>query len=248
MLNEVDALSDQLGNYMTKTLLAMNKTWNGPPVAPHFQVFPKKRNLNDEGNPVIRVSEQESKVVAGIWLRHHHKPFSVETPTTEAYSQKGETDQSALTDITVYKDDGVSRLLNIELKALQPGEEAFRKDLEKLLREKVEGMWFHTLESADMSSWKAIGGKLWSSYLSLVSDEHPLCQKAMKRPKHAVRFRFVVLDPPKKPLDPAQAKDFVIRFGQWKEDLEERFPWETFKPKPKKTRVVAATKATASAK
>ena len=212
---DVDALADQLGKYMTKTLLGMWKTWNTTPVPPQFQVFPKKRNPDDEENPIIRVSEQESKVIAGIWLRRHHKPFSIETPTNEPYSFRGARGQSALTDVTVYERDGVTRLLNIELKAHQPEEESFRKDLEKLLREEVEGMWFHTLETADDSSWRALKRKLRNSYTALASD--PNCADALINPTHVVRFNFVV-------MKTGEVRKGTVRFDGWDDGLEGLFP------------------------
>jgi len=207
----VDQLADALGEHLRESLLRMREAWEDQSVPPGFLVFPTKRN------EACRVSEQESKIIAADWLRREQYPFSIETPTGEVFRQRGAKDLSALTDVTVYSHGraGLGRILNIELKAHQPNRESFRKDLEKLLREGVDGMWFHTLESADGASWTAIGRKLWWSYRTLSAD--PKCRRAFQEQKHAVRFKFLV-------LRSGEMDCFTVRFAHWKADLGERFP------------------------
>jgi hypothetical protein len=104
-------------------------------------IFPVKRS------DIVRVSEQESKILLCQVLETTPWFYSVETPTRETYMQSGTHAMSARVDVTVYASRLASdRLLNIELKAGVPSVENFRKDFEKLIREGVNGLWFHTLE------------------------------------------------------------------------------------------------------
>jgi hypothetical protein len=124
------------------------------PVTTHL-IFPKKRK------DVTRVSEQESRILVAQLLEARGVYFSVETPTGETYRMRGQRELSARTDVTAYGPGGVDdRQLNIELKAGNPGIEIFRKDLEKLLRERVQGLWFHTLTNANGRTWSALEAKI----------------------------------------------------------------------------------------
>jgi len=82
--------------------------------------------------------------------------YSVEAPTTKAYQFSGETPLSAQTDLAVYDERGI-RICNVEFKAKGVSLSAQRhfhiyKDMQKLLREPVWGLWFHLLESTDNST------------------------------------------------------------------------------------------------
>lgn len=104
-------------------------------------IFPFKRT------DIVRVSEQESKVLLCQVLERSPWFYSVETPTRETYMQSGISALSARVDVTVYGSrSAADRILNVELKAGVPPTESFRKDFEKLVREAVNGLWFHTLE------------------------------------------------------------------------------------------------------
>jgi hypothetical protein len=109
----------------------------------HGLVFPRKRDGS------LRISEQEPK---HLFLQHAQADkrfcYSVETPTTQTYRQKGTSDMSARVDLTLLGQPGQPRV-NIELKAHNCGIENIRKDLEKLIREDTTGVWFHTLERGD---------------------------------------------------------------------------------------------------
>jgi hypothetical protein len=132
------------------------------PVTTHL-IFPKKRK------DVTRVSEQESRILVAQLLEARGVYFSVETPTGETYRQRGQRELSARTDVTAYGPGGVDdRQLNIELKAGNPGIEIFRKDLEKLLRERVQGLWFHTLTNANGRTWSALEAKICAALDLLV--------------------------------------------------------------------------------
>jgi len=109
----------------------------------HGLVFPRKRD------GLRRISEQESK---HLFLQHVRADkrfcYSIETPTTQTYRQKGTSDMSARIDLTLVGGAG-QPCVNIELKAHNCGIEGIRKDLEKLVREDAIGIWFHTLERGD---------------------------------------------------------------------------------------------------
>ena len=107
------------------------------------------------------VSEQEAKILMTQLLEERETDFSTETPTKELYVWKeGAAGQSALTDVTAYRSKDPrpkNRSWNIELKE---GQKSFDHDVEKLLREMVEGIWFHTLAKATESSWNGIKNKI----------------------------------------------------------------------------------------
>ncbi len=103
-------------------------------------VFPQKRDGS------TRISEQEAK---HLFLQHLKADmrfrYSVETPTTQTYRQKGASDMSARIDLTLVG-HSAEPCVNVEFKAHNCGIENIRKDLEKLVREDTLGVWFHTLE------------------------------------------------------------------------------------------------------
>ena len=136
-----------------------------------------------------RVSEQESKILMTQWLEHHGASYSIETPTAQQYQQSGQAEMSGRIDITVYGSRSPEdRALNIELKAGTATLEAFRKDFEKLLREEVSGLWFHTLSSASESAWRVLEEKMTEALkrLSIHADSA----------SHCIAFAFCVLDEP----------------------------------------------------
>jgi len=110
---------------------------------------------------VARVSEQESRVLLCQLLEQSGLYYSVETPTREKYTQSGSYDLSGRVDVTVYSSrSATDRLLNVELKAGTPPMEAFRKDFEKLTREGIEGLWFHTLAAAGSRTVENLTAKM----------------------------------------------------------------------------------------
>lgn len=140
---------------------------------------------NREGS--IRVSEQESKILLSQVFERLGIYYSIETPTRETYIQSGKTPLSARIDITVYaQHDPTSRNLNIELKVGNPPVESFRKDFEKLIREKVNGLWFHTLVSASDRTWQGIFDKVRESFRLV--DKHAVSVN------HKLDFAFCVIN------------------------------------------------------
>lgn len=108
-------------------------------------VFPELRNGE------MRISEQEARLLWCTMLQDTSYYYSVEAPTRETYVQMGSKPQSARTDVALYRlsENGLKRIANIEFKAHNATPEQIRKDVEKLLREKITGNWFHLLSAAD---------------------------------------------------------------------------------------------------
>jgi hypothetical protein len=123
-------------------------------------VFPRKRD------GTIRISEQESKTLFLYRVLSERRfCLSVEVPTEQTYRQKGARDMSARVDISLLRGN-MRRCAHIEFKAHNCKSEDIRKDLEKLVREKSTGMWFHALENADRGTIKSLirkFGKAWES-------------------------------------------------------------------------------------
>lgn len=146
-----------------------------------YLILPIKRDGS------TRFSEQESKILLSQVCERRGLYYSIETPTRETYIQSGTTALSARIDITVYaQPDQTSRNLNIELKAGNPPIESFRKDLEKLIREKLNGLWFHTLVSASEMTWQGIFDKVRESFRLI--DKHAVSAN------HKLDFAFCVIN------------------------------------------------------
>jgi hypothetical protein len=123
-----------------------------PSSAPSL-VFPAKRPRKS-GAAGVRVSEAEARTLFAIALSQRSVPFAIEVPTGQQYSFKGATPMSARIDLVAYGPLGDStgalrRSLGIEFKAHNPPPESIGKDLEKLMREGHDGLWFHVLHNID---------------------------------------------------------------------------------------------------
>jgi hypothetical protein len=136
-------LEQYLQELMSKVCTDLARTYEWEQPSEYGLIFPAKRDGS------VRVSEQETKL---LFVQHltvdKRFLFSVETPTIETYRQKGKKSISGRVDLTLF---GLDRkpVAHIELKAHSCTVEAVRKDLEKLLRERTAGMWFHTLHRAN---------------------------------------------------------------------------------------------------
>lgn len=150
---------------------------------PHRLIYPQKR----QGG--ARVSEQESKVLFCQYLDSSQYFYSVETPTAETYIQKGSTALSARIDLTLHdtRHGRLRRLLNIELKAHNCTGESIRKDVEKLIREKADGIWFHTLEKADRATFESLFSKFALAFQKL--------KRHYETSERDYLFVFCTLDP-----------------------------------------------------
>ena len=110
-------------------------------------VFPQYRNKR------LRVSEQEARFAFVEALAQGPLRYSVEAPTSKCYSFRGKKPRSASSDLQLHSmnEKGVC---NVEFKASGVSLSAqdnfpIYKDVQKILREPVWGLWFHLLERVD---------------------------------------------------------------------------------------------------
>ena len=113
-------------------------------------VFPQYRDGR------LRVSEQEARFAFIEALCQGPLRYSVEAPTSKLYSFTGTRALSAMTDLQVH-DENETGICNVEFKAKGVSSSAqnnlpIYKDVQKLMREPVWGLWFHLLESIDNST------------------------------------------------------------------------------------------------
>ena len=165
-------------------------------------VFPRRRLGRDAE---VRISEQESKILFAEWLTSERRVYSVETPTFLQYGRGGAGNM----DMTVYDSHArLGRDLNIELKAHQPTPASCRNDMDKLLREEPEGLWFVTLESANKRTWEVLEEKLRDAFTDL-NPSPPMDTK--------INFAFCA-------IRPRLLRRFSIDFnGDWGEQLGDGF-------------------------
>ena len=113
-------------------------------------VFPQYRDGR------LRVSEQEARFAFIEALSQGPLRYSVEAPTSKLYSFSGTRALSAMTDLQVHHESEIG-ICNVEFKAKGVSSSAqnnfpIYKDVKKLMREPVWGLWFHLLESIDSST------------------------------------------------------------------------------------------------
>lgn len=113
-------------------------------------LFPKYRNNG------LRVSEQEARFAFVEGLYSGPLLYAVEAPTSKKYTFKGKSSLSAQTDLAIH-DVTEARICNVEFKAkgVSPSAKShfqIYKDLQKLLREPLWGLWFHLLETVNNST------------------------------------------------------------------------------------------------
>lgn len=162
--------------------------------------FPPYRDLT------IRVSEQEARLCfAWIIEKETDYRYSVETPTQKTYQLSGKSGLSARSDMSIWSRDGIEKLCNIEFKAHNARKESIDKDIEKLVREEIAGIWFQVFRNADEKTFPTFTKKL----------EDSLIKYAKFRQKNII-FAICVLDqkvgmygtlPPDKE-SPEKIKDF----------------------------------------
>lgn len=114
-----------------------------------------------------RISEQEARFcfAAAVERRTEYR-YSVETPTLETYSfTDGGGKISAQTDLTLWDLDGKIKKFDIEFKAHNPEPKSIEKDIEKLVREKTDGVWFHLFKNIDQGTFPALAGKFEEALL-----------------------------------------------------------------------------------
>ena len=145
----------------------------------------------------VRVSEQESKVLLCQLLEEKRFFYSVETPTKNKFAfapppldpLRVPRQLSARTDVTIHSDrrDAKDRLLAVELKAGLAPTASFQKDFEKLIRERVPGLWFHTLSRGGQRRLASLADNMaraWSGVTS-IAEGHG----------HRITFALCILSP-----------------------------------------------------
>ncbi|MCP4285155.1 MAG: hypothetical protein GY792_11990 [Gammaproteobacteria bacterium] len=133
-------------------------------------IFPELRTGD------IRISEQEARLLWCTMLQDTSYYYAVEAPTVETYIQSGTRPISARTDLALYQllDSGLQRVANIEFKAHNATPEQIMKDIEKLIREKITGNWFHLLSAANAATIPRLFEKFVAAFTacsSLVSHD-----------------------------------------------------------------------------
>ena len=132
-------------------------------------LFPRYRKKEDGTKGDLRVSEQEARFAfVEALCEEGNFRYSVETPTEKLYQFTSENEISAQTDLTVCGLGTRCRLCNVEFKkggwsikgTVSNGSREsnksnvfpIHKDVQKLMREPVWGLWYHLLESTDNST------------------------------------------------------------------------------------------------
>jgi len=173
-------------------------------------IFPKIRNPKYP----IRISEQESKIIFCQLLERSPWHYSVETPTEQTYQQKGKEPLSARTDISLYRTSSLdTKIVNIELKAKSTLPEHFRKDFEKLIRDGLDGVWFHTLKSQNSKTMPKIFNKIIQAFDDL--------KKYFKESEKSILFTFCILDEPNNLIH--KEVQFKGSADKWMEDIKTIF-------------------------
>ena len=123
-------------------------------LSPHL-IFPEKRDRN------VRISEQEARILYCHQLNATQYYYSIETPTQDVYQQTGTSPISASSDVSLYVHTGQAfqKMINVEFKAHNVPVENIRKDIEKLIKERIAGNWFHTLKNVDSGTLPSLFGK-----------------------------------------------------------------------------------------
>jgi len=123
-------------------------------------IFPNYRDSR------IRVSEQEARFCfASIIENNTDCRYSIETPTQKTYLLTGSYGLSAQSDMSIWSSDGTEKLYNIEFKAHNATKESIKKDIQKLVKEEIEGVWFHVLRNTDSGTLPALAEKFENSLI-----------------------------------------------------------------------------------
>ena len=155
-----------------------------------------------------RISEQEARFLMCLILNNLNVFYSIETPTKETYKFKGKSKRSASTDLTLFelKGDKLYRIFNIEFKAHNPKEKDLSKDIEKLVKENINGGWFHLFKNVDSKTLVTIFEKMKEAFnhnrifeslkkeiifAFCVLEKRWLCQKILKPRMDIESFFFL---------------------------------------------------------
>ena len=163
---------------LTKDILAINEAvcrelWHVVSPGQRVEALTPKLIFPELRKGGVRVSEQEARFIyCSVLNRCSGYFYSVETPTEESYSFSGLNPMSARSDISLYScEDGTvkDKVVNIELKAGNCSAKHIEKDVEKLVKERQVGNWFHCLSNIDSRTLRVLFKKLELSFQSVVS-------------------------------------------------------------------------------
>jgi hypothetical protein len=142
--------------------------------------------------PRLRISEQEARFALIHFLNKRGFYFCAEMPTQLSYKQLGIKESKASFDVGIF-DDKKRKILNCELKSKGISIKAksslrIKKDIEKLLRDPGNGLWFHLLESVNNSTLNALFSVMTENFLEIKKDfENEIQDKSLI-------FHFCVLN------------------------------------------------------
>ena len=135
--------------------------------------------------PSSRLSEQEARFCfAASVERGKVYRYAVETPTRYKYRFKGKGSRRAQTDLSLWSLDCKNQLINIEFKANNPSYNNIDKDIQKLLKETPEAVWFHLLLNANAGTFPTLAQKF-----TVAVDKHSkICLKVDPTWKKKILF------------------------------------------------------------
>lgn len=119
----------------------------------------------------LRISEQEARLVYCNILNNSNYFYSIETPTIEKYQFSGISKSTASSDLSIYSyDNKFNKVANVEFKSHNVEYKNIAKDIEKLLKEKILGNWFHILENCDSGTLGSLFVKFKNSLIEHIDD------------------------------------------------------------------------------
>jgi hypothetical protein len=121
------------------------------------------------GNEWI-IREPELRFAYCNFLNRGKGSFRIEEPTDEKYKFTGKGRRKALTDLSLF--EGNNRVLNIEFKEGQAPQKQFDKDIEKLMSENVDGLFFHLIHNKNKRTLKTLINKFNFALESYWKKEH----------------------------------------------------------------------------
>ena len=121
------------------------------------------------GNEWI-IREPELRFAYCIFLNRRKRSFRIEAPTDEKYKFTGKGRRKALTDLSLF--EGNNRVLNIEFKQGQAPQKQFDKDIEKLMSENVDSLFFHLVHNKNKRTLKTLINKFNFALESYWKKEH----------------------------------------------------------------------------
>jgi hypothetical protein len=172
-----DTINEYLLELVQETSKELLKIYFDKPHRKTLLKFPEYRNGKK------RISEQELRfVITNLHGQFSHPwlHYSVETPTKEKYNfSGGKNKRSAASDLSFYHNE--EKVLNIELKAHQPGQKAIDKDIKKLVTENCNGAWIHILENEDKGTVETLFKKFKKTF-------------QLNRSKKPISFHILILE------------------------------------------------------